>query len=145
MKVFIGVCNWSLHWDKSAPRSTLLLTSLFILSSHKHPSQPKLSFPQALCLFLISPVRATSLTLFIILITFIEEHKLWSSSVCIFLQTLINYLFLNYFLSVSSSQIPSIDFIPVAFHIYIYKKRTVFISFAVNCFPINFHFIVALL
>jgi len=56
----------------------------------------------------------------------------------------INYLFLNYFLSVASSQMPSIDFIPVAFHIY-KKKGTAFISFAVNCLPINFQFIVALL
>ena len=142
-EVFTGVCNWSLPWNKATPYSTILVTSFFILSSHRHTFNPKLSFLQVLCLFLISPVRATSLAHLIILIIFIEEHNLWSSSICSFLQPIINYLFLIYFLSVASSQTPSIDFIPWRFAFVkkscLYKFRSKSLA---HQFPLHHGFVI---
>jgi hypothetical protein len=96
---FTRALHWSLFWARwiqSIPSHPISLRSILMLSTHLRLRLPSGRFPYGyptniLYAFAFSPIRATfsarlKLLDLIILIILGEECKLWSSSLCSFLQ-----------------------------------------------------------
>jgi hypothetical protein len=97
--VFTRALHWSLSWARSIqyiPSHPISPRSILILSTHLHLDLPsgllRSCFPtNILYAFLLVPIRATCtahlILLDVIILTILgEERKLWSSSLCSFLQ-----------------------------------------------------------